>query len=115
MPRLIDADTMREEWLENGENEYVYDTNAVLDSIDSQPTVNQWIPVTERLPEQDGYYLCCIDGDVRIVFFDRFENAFGYDRTVFDPEILGFMESEFTAYNVTHWMPMPEPPKEDTE
>ena len=38
--RLIDANAMREDWLENGQNEYVYDTNAVLDSIDAQPTVD---------------------------------------------------------------------------
>ena len=38
--RLIDANAMREDWLKNGENEYVYDTNAVLDSIDAQPTVD---------------------------------------------------------------------------
>jgi hypothetical protein len=38
--RLIDADAMRTDWLENGENEYVYDTNAVLESIDAQPTIN---------------------------------------------------------------------------
>jgi hypothetical protein len=38
--RLIDANAMREDWLENGENEYVYDTNAVLCSIDAQPTVD---------------------------------------------------------------------------
>lgn len=38
--RLIDADKMRDDWLENGENEYVYDTNAVLESIDEQPTVD---------------------------------------------------------------------------
>lgn len=38
--RLIDANVMRADWLENGENEYVYDTNAILDSIDSQPTVD---------------------------------------------------------------------------
>ncbi len=38
--RLIDANAMREDWLENGENEYVYDTNAVLESIDAQPTVD---------------------------------------------------------------------------
>ena len=38
--RLIDANSMRDDWMENGENEYVYDTNAVLDSIDSQPTVD---------------------------------------------------------------------------
>lgn len=37
--RPIDADAMREDWLENGENEYVYDTNAVLESIDVQPTI----------------------------------------------------------------------------
>lgn len=38
--RLIDADSMREYWLENGENEFVYDTNAVIESIDEQPTVD---------------------------------------------------------------------------
>ena len=38
--RLIDANAMRQDWLYNGENEYVYDTNAVLDSIDAQPTVD---------------------------------------------------------------------------
>ena len=38
--RLVDADAMRQDWLENGENEYVYDTNAVLDSIDAQPTID---------------------------------------------------------------------------
>ena len=37
--RLIDANAMRQDWLENGENEFVYDTNAVLDSIDAQPTI----------------------------------------------------------------------------
>lgn len=42
--RLIDASSMRDDWLENGENEYVYDTNAVLDNIDSQQTVDA-VPV----------------------------------------------------------------------
>lgn len=38
--RPIDADALREEWLEFGENEYVYDANAVLYSIDSAPTID---------------------------------------------------------------------------
>lgn len=38
--RPIDANAMREDWLENGENEYVYDANAVIDSIDEQPTMD---------------------------------------------------------------------------
>lgn len=37
--RLIDADALREDWLENGENEYVYDTNAFLNSLDDAPTI----------------------------------------------------------------------------
>ena len=38
--RLIDANAMRQDWLENGQNEYVYDTNAVLESIDEQSTID---------------------------------------------------------------------------
>ena len=67
-------------------------------------TVQKWIPVTERLPEEkvncivhykhaycdnDGYWaigFCCYDGE-------KFK---------FDP-----------AYKVTHWMPIPEPPNEE--
>lgn len=56
MARAIDADAFREWWLENGENEYVYDTNAFLDSIDNWPTLtppNE--PLTcEELREMDG-------------------------------------------------------------
>ena len=42
--RLIDADAMRKDWLENGENEYIYDANCILESIDEQPTIDA-VPV----------------------------------------------------------------------
>ena len=45
--RLIDADALREDWPENGENEYVYDTNAFLDSLDDAPTIIPAEPVEE--------------------------------------------------------------------
>lgn len=48
--RLINADIMRADWLENGQNEYVYDTNAILDSIDEQPTI-------EAEPVRHGYWI----------------------------------------------------------
>ena len=53
--RLIDADAMRQDWVENGKNEYVYDTNSVLDSIDAQPTI-------EAEPVKHGRWLICSDG-----------------------------------------------------
>jgi hypothetical protein len=37
--RLIDVDAFRDWWLNNGENEHIYDTNDVLDSIDNWPTL----------------------------------------------------------------------------
>ena len=64
--RLIDANVMRDDWLENGENEYVYDTNAVLDSIDSQPTVDavEVIRCRECKYHEDtpvvGFGHCCL-------------------------------------------------------
>ena len=47
--RLIDADALREDWLENGENEYIYDTNAILCSLDAAPAI---IPA-EEAPAED--------------------------------------------------------------
>lgn len=40
MSRCIDADSMRDEWLHNKQNENIYCANDVLDSIDEQPTVD---------------------------------------------------------------------------
>ena len=51
--RLIDADALRDDWLEHGENEYVYDTNAMLDSIDAQPTIEA-VPVVHGRWEKHG-------------------------------------------------------------
>ena len=61
MARLIDADKFRQWWLENGENEYVYDTNSVLDSIDNWPTfILSQEPLTlEQLREMDGKPVWC--------------------------------------------------------
>ena len=75
MARLIDADSMRENWIENGENEYVYDTNAVLESIDAQPTVDavevihgEWV-----LREKAGvdYWCCSVCDKIRSEYYDE--------------------------------------------
>ena len=51
--RLIDADTLREDWLQNGENEYVYDTNSFLSSLDNAPTIDpETLPIVRQLREE---------------------------------------------------------------
>ena len=50
--RLIDANALRADWLENGENEYVYDTNSFLSSIDDAPTIDhESLPIVQQLRE----------------------------------------------------------------
>lgn len=51
--RLIDANALREDWLENGENEYVYDTNSFLSSLDDAPTIDpETLPIVRQLREE---------------------------------------------------------------
>ena len=80
--RYIDADKMREEWLENGENEYVYDTNSVLDSIDAQPTADvvevkhgEWVS-----HHPDGSAICSVCGRKQkdVWDFDNWQNFCGH-------------------------------------
>jgi hypothetical protein len=63
----------------------------------------RWIPVSERLPEEEGEYWVCyfydnktIQGYCDYKLKDGFENALAWDNT----EI------------VTHWQPLPQPPQE---
>ena len=61
-------------------------------------TLQQWIPVSERLPEKTGYYLV------------HHKGGFVAERYFYEEAPEQFVP--FGNEPVTHWMPMPEPPKE---
>ena len=68
-------------------------------------TVQEWVPVTERLPEDSGYYL--------VVHRNKYN---GRISTTFEMYIkckIGEWWENDYAYDVTHWMPPPEMPKEN--
>ena len=83
----------------------------------------RWIPVTERLPKKGRYLALChqtmIGGEpyARILRFD--ENLESVDKYDFDGIKRSgwyYYDDEYghiEVYTVTHWMPLPEPPKED--
>lgn len=71
--------------------------------IDNGVTVQKWIPVSERLPEKSGYYLVVTakGSIVDLSYSSRWQAFNAFDGC----------DNEF-AIIVTHWMPLPELPKE---
>lgn len=62
-------------------------------------TIQRWIPVTERLPEEQKNVIAYTD----VGSFAETAHWTGYRwEKTWDFEVL---------YGVTHWMPLPEPPK----
>ena len=71
--------------------------------MDHDVTVQEWIPVDERMPEDGGYVVCIAKRNP----FSRFMPM------VARIEKNGWANPITEQYisEVTHWMPLPEPPK----
>ena len=85
-------------------HELVDPTEAVADYLlDSGVTVQEWISVKDRLPEVGGYVVCIAKRNP----FSRFMPM------VARIEKNGWVNPITEQYisEVTHWMPMPNPPK----
>ena len=94
--------------------------NDVIDMIESEPSAQQWIPCSERLPEEDGEYLCQIDVHGRAVM-----EVIGFSNNLYKVDEYDFFDckgkkgfygydSEMGYYEtsgVIAWMPLPEPYK----
>lgn len=71
---------------------------AARQSPGSEPATvpGKWIPVSERMPENDGAYLC---------WDNRYVTTYAF--------IFGaWQANQFIAKNITHWMPLPAAPQE---
>ena len=67
----------------------------------------KWIPVTERLPKQGKRYL--------VIRFDEVTKTQFIDILWHDAHDLWWNRLYKRNYNVTHWMPLPEPPEVDAD
>ena len=70
--------------------------------IEEAPEVQMWIPVSERLPKRNEKVLVCDIREDYVFIWENFE-----DGLWFGDEIIWATE------DITHWMPLPEPPKEE--
>ena len=110
------------EYNENNDTCITYLKSSIADLlIASGVTFQKWIPVTERLPDIGGCYL------VVVKYKYDFEKEYNYDTDVatfhFGYESK-YIDGQWNTYvdwdegqqylHVTHWMPLPEPPKEES-
>lgn len=107
--RPIDADALLENLPDlQSPGELVYRNAAITsiaDVIKVAPTIipaPRWIPVEEQLPEKDGY----------VLVYRQNHPGCSWDLLYWYGG--GWAASNQTAKSVTHWMPLPEPPKEAT-
>ena len=116
MPKYIDKEKLlrdlrgvRDGLVSQGDPFLASVVTAAIGCVENQPSAEErrWIPVTERLPVSEDTYLVYTErGSVYAShFYTEKRFASGYVR-----------ESQWShrgKVNVTHWMPLPEPPKED--
>lgn len=72
--------------------------------IEDAPAVREWIPVSERLPENFGEYIVTVQNETGELYSDYAD---------YDPYHKKWRTGLFLGVRdkVTHWMPLPEPPK----
>ena len=69
----------------------------------------RWISVKERLPEDHVRVLVCND-EGKMITAERAEDDWWHTYCAYDVDRWDALESGV----ITHWMPLPEPPKEET-
>ena len=83
----------------------IFDAKATAEKMVTKGYRKQeWISVDERLPEEEGYYLCVLADDIVAPYVLRVQ----FSNNKF---FISEWHEENTGRKVTHWMPLPEPPK----
>jgi hypothetical protein len=123
--RLIDADALDKRIYEEipiKEFGTVKRMARMREIVGEAPTVGGWISVKDRLPEAAGYecLVCAVNENYNQTHV--FTAHTGYGEPGWWTSNVHYMSraksptdnSLHPALKVTHWMPLPEPPKEET-
>lgn len=118
MAKLPTYEEMGKKIAEEALDGYIYKGKTLREWVDILAQT-RWIPVSEKLPEKDGYYLTTFVsfGSILLVdvisFAKNLKNVDHYDFDKAEPGWYNY-DSEYGYYKVNSviaWMPLPEPYK----
>lgn len=112
-------DNTREKLIELIEEVYYCSIEELADHLISHgvtfATDNKWIPVTERLPEKitNKVIVLCKNGYRGFGHYENYKGKQTWYNLENDRPFTDWDLEDCESYEVTHWMPLPEPHKED--
>lgn len=100
--------------------------DEIIEAIKHQPKVGEWIPVSERLPEDcdNRFYMCIVENhEEDLPMYCQYveDIGFGFWHDIYDEHTLGFVDSVFETNEelgyekVIAWMPLPDPYRPEKE
>lgn len=99
--QLADADKVMPDTCE-----HILDMEKMVD-------VNGWVSVKDRLPELRQEVLVWYDNGYEVAYLQKFEPPKLQYPQFNNVEMFEWCFGDFEDFDVTHWMPLPEPPKEE--
>jgi len=82
--------------------DYEAEINELKAEIDRLKSERRWIPVSERLPNRDGFYLI-LENVNQVAGYYHWCKQFGWNTD----------GGRIHIQTVTHWMPLPTPPEDE--
>ena len=111
------------------DSEYEIGNSMYLDILKAADAIEElskpkWIPVTERLPDEDGRYLVSyplfnIQAWMRVAYFStdlHRTDSYAFPGKWNKRPGFYYSDDEYgdvELKDITHWMPLPQPPKEE--
>lgn len=113
--KLVDVFTHLGEHIQNRDeygicytSDFAEAVEEVLKMLKNSVTVQEWISVEDRPPEENARVWVFCDGRTEVMIYRR--DAYGECRFYWEDE-LGLL-SAWYKYRVTHWMPLPAAPED---
>ena len=110
-PEEMAEEYLRKMWGNDGDA--TEEMKCVSDFLAGYNTAQQWIAVKDRLPEVGQDVLVWYHGSCCTAYLQKVKSVKLQPPQFNNVEMFEWCFGDFEDFDVTHWMPLPTPPKEE--